>query len=163
MTMRRFGTELLGSALVALCPSSQAAIALLQDDAQLASRLVDSPQCCVVDARSTQRRNDAALPGALTYRDGMRVKPTSAVVVIADTDARALAVARTLTQTGPHDVYAVKGGLPAWRSVEARLRAEAGKPGSRYTFVVPFNTCEQGKPLHVFEAKPTRPAMSTPK
>lgn len=163
MKIRKLGTVLLGSALTALCPSSQAATALLQDDAQLASRLVDSPQCCVIDARSAQRRNESILPGALTYHDGMRVKPTSAVVVIADTDARALAVARTLAQASPHDFYAVKGGFAAWRSVEARLRAEAGKPGSKYTFVVPFNTCEQGKPLHVFEAKPTRPAMSTPK
>ena len=86
-----------------------------------------------------------------------------AVIVMADTDARALAVARTLAKASPHNVYAVKGGFLAWRSVEVRLQAQASKPGSKYTFVVPFNTCEQGKPLHVFEAKPARPAMSTPK
>jgi hypothetical protein len=46
---------------------------------------------------------------------------------------------------------------------EHQLQAEASKPGSKFTFVVPHNTCEQGKPLQIFEAKPAAPAMSRPK
>ena len=163
MTTRWLAAALLGWVLLAATPSTRAATALLQDDAQLAALLTLSPQCCVIDARSPQRRKDVELPGALAYREDLRIKPTSAVVVMADTDARALAVARTLAKTSPHNVYAVKGGFLAWRSVEVRLQSQASKPGSKYTFVVPFNTCEQGKPLHVFEAPPARPAMSTPK
>jgi rhodanese-related sulfurtransferase len=162
VTLRWLTCALLGWVLLAATPATHAAMAVLQDDVQLASRLVGSPQCCVIDARSPRQRKEVELPGALTYREDLRIKPTSAVIVMADTDARALAVARTLAKNSPHDVYAVKGGLPAWRSVQVRLQAQASKPGSKYTFVVPFNTCEQGKPLHVFEAKPARPPMSTP-
>lgn len=161
--MRSLGAVLLGLSLQVTALSTHAATALLQDDAQLATLLIASPQCCVIDARSPQRRKDVELPGALAYTEALRIKPTSTVIVMADTDARALAVAQILAKTSPYNVYAVKGGFLAWRSVELRLQAQASKPGSKYTFVVPFNTCEQGKPLHVFEAKPARPAMSTPK
>lgn len=161
--LRWLACGLSGWVLLWAAPSTHAAAALLQDEAQLEALLATSPQCCVIDARSAQRRKEVELPGALAYGEGLRIRPTSAVVVMADTDARALAVARTLAKTSPHNVYAVKGGLPAWRAVEVRLQAQASKPGSKYTFVVPFNTCEQGKPLHVFEAKPSRPATSTPR
>lgn len=161
--VRRLACALCGWVLLCAAPSANAATALLQDEAQLAALLTTSPQCCVIDARSAQRRKEDALPGALAYGEDLRIKPTSAVVVLADTDARALAVARTLAKTSPHKVYAVKGGLQAWRAVEVRLRAQASKPGSKYSFVVPFNTCEQGKPLHVFEAQPSRPATSKPR
>lgn len=84
-------------------------------------------------------------------------------VVVGDTDAHALAVAKTLARSSAHDVYAVKGGIATWKATEHQLQAEAGKPGWKFSFVVPHNTCEQGKPLQIFEAKPAAPAMSRPK
>lgn len=145
------------------CLGAQAATASLQDDQQLVALLTKSPQCCIVDARSAPQRQQAELAGALVYNEAMRLKPTSVVVVVADTDARASAVAKTLARSSAHDVVAVKGGLAAWKVVEHELRAEAGRPGSKFSFVIPHNTCEQGTPLQIFEAKPAAPAMSKPK
>lgn len=163
MSRGMLGIAALGWALTVAALPSNAATASLRDDAQLTALLAKSPQCCVIDARSAQRRRDAELPGALIYAADLRIKPTSVVIVLADADARALEIARTLARSSAFDVYAVKGGYVAWQSVEIRLQAEASKPGSKFTFVVPYNTCEQGKPLHVYEAKPARPAASKPK
>ncbi len=162
MRIRLFGSLLLGLASQVVALSTHAAIASLQDDAHLVALLTKSPQCCVIDARSAQRRKEAELPGALAYSEELRIKPTSVVIVLADTDARSMAVARTLAKTSPHNVYAVKGGYLAWQSVEVRLQAQASKPGSKFTFVIPLDTCQQGTPLHVFEAKPARSAASPP-
>ncbi len=163
MTLSRASSLSLGAALLFATLSATAGNASLQDDAHLVALLTTSPQCCVVDARSTQRRQEAELPGALVYRDDLLIKPSGVVVVLADADAKALAVARTLAKSSPYDVYAVKGGFVAWNAIELRLQAQAGKPGSKFTFVVPHNTCEQGAPLQVFEAKPARPAASKPR
>ena len=162
--MRRWAASMLpGSAWLGLALSAHAATASLQDDAQLMALLTVSPQCCVIDARSAQRRKDAELPGALAYNDGLRIKPTSAVIVLADTDARAMNVAKALAKGGPHPVYAVKGGYLAWQSVELRLQAQADRAGTKFSFVIPHDTCQQGTPLHVFEAQPARPGASKPK
>ena len=163
MTIRVLAALLLGPALLGAALSVHAATASLQDDAQLVALLTKSPQCCVVDARSAQRRQEAEVPGALVYREDLRIKPTSVVIVLADVDTKALAVAATLAKSSPYDVYAVKGGFVAWNAVELRLQAQASKPGSKFTFVIPHNTCEQGKPLHVFEAKTARPPASAPR
>lgn len=163
MTHRAFAAGLAGWLLLGACVSAHAAVARLQDEAQLVATLARSPQCCVVDARSAQHRKDAALAGALAYSDTLRIKPTSTVIVLADDDARALVVAKALAGTSPHPVYAVKGGYMAWQSVVLRLQAEAAKPGSKFSFVIPHDTCQQGTPLHVFEAQPARPAASNPK
>ena len=163
--MRRWAISMLpGSALLGLAVSAHAATASLQDDAQLVALLAKSPQCCVIDARSTQRRKDAELPGALAYSETLRIKPTSAVIVLADNDARAMNVAKTLAKGGgAHPVYAVKGGYLAWQSVELRLQAKGDKAGTKFSFVIPHDTCQQGTPLHVFEARPSRPGASKPK
>ena len=163
MRICRLGSLPLGLALQLVALSTHAATAALQDDAQLVALLTQSPQCCVIDARSAQRRKEAELPGALAYSDDLRIKPTSVVIVLADTDARAMVVARALAKSSPHKAYAVKGGYMAWQSVEFRLEAQAAKPGSKFTFVIPHDTCQQGTPLHVFEAKPARPVASRPK
>lgn len=160
MTTRMIAARALGLLVQFAALSAHAGNASLRDDVQLMSLLVESPQCCVIDARSAKSRAAAALDGALVYRDALRIKATSAVVVVADSDARALAVARSIARRSAHDVYAVKGGYLAWQSVAIRLQAEADKPGSKFTFVIPHNTCQQDTPLHVFKAKPSRPAAS---
>lgn len=166
MTRPRLAAVVLAAALhvVALAaPAPPAASASLQGAAVLTARLTQTPQCCVIDARSAQHRQAAALPGALTYSAKLRIAPTSVVVVLADSDDRALAVARLLVKSSAHDVYAVKGGMPAWQSVLARLEAEAAKPGSKFGFVIPLDTCQQGEPLQVFEAQPARSVASAPR
>ena len=163
MTMRLLGCLRVCLALQGVALSASAATASLRDDAQLVALLTKSPQCCVIDARSAPRRKEAELPDALVYSEDLRIKPSSVVIVLADADAQALTVAKTLAKSSPHDVYAVKGGYIAWQSVEIRLQAQAAKPGSKFSFVIPHNTCEQGKPLHVFEAKTARPPASAPR
>lgn len=163
MTTRLVAALVLCLLLQFAAVSAHAGNASLRDDAQLMALLVESPQCCVIDARSAKSRADAVLAGALVYRDSLRIKATSVVVVVADSDARALAVAGSIARRSPYDVYAVKGGYLAWQSVAIRLQAEANKPGSKFTFVIPHNTCQQDTPLHVFEARPSRPAASKPK
>ncbi len=163
MKMRWLGRRVLPAVFLGASLAAHAASASLQTDAQLVTLLAQSPQCCVIDARSAQRRNDAELPGALAYREGLRIEPSSAVIVLADDDARALNVAKALAKRSPHPVYAVKGGYLAWQSVELRLQAQADKAGTKFTFVIPHDTCQQGTPLHVFEARPARAGASKPK
>lgn len=153
----------LGSALLGASAAALAGVASLRNDAELFDLLNASPACCIVDARSEKARQLAAMPGALQYREGLKVKPTSHAVVVADSDARALAVARSLAAASRYEVYALKGGLEAWQAVERRLQAHANKPGSKFSFVIPHNTCEQGKPLHVFKAEGSAPASSKAK
>ena len=148
-------------ALLGAGGSAWAGAASLRNDAELFTLLQPSPACCVIDARSAKARQAEAMPGALQYRDGLRIKPTSHAVVVADTDAQALAVARKLAGASAHEIYAIKGGVPAWRAVEGRLQAHASKAGTRFSFVIPHNTCEQGKPLQVFKAENSVPAQST--
>lgn len=152
-----------GAALLAATAGSWAGVASLRDEAQLFSLLSAAPACCVIDARSDKARQADAMPGALQYRDGLRVKPTSHAVVLADSDDRALAVARKVARASPHAVYAAHGGLRAWRTVQARLQAQAAGPGSKFSFVIPHNTCEQGAPLHVFKAEAPAAAGSKAK
>jgi hypothetical protein len=160
---RRAGRWLAGVALLGTTAGALAGVASLRNDAELFSLLSASPACCVVDARSEKARQAAVMPGALPYRDGLLLKPTSHAVVVADTDARAMAVARKVAAASEHEVYAAKGGLEAWRAVEARLQAHAARSGSKFSFVIPHNTCEQGKPLHVFKAEGPAPASSKAK
>ncbi len=160
MKIRCLAASALGSILLGASVSAHAARASLRDDVQLMSLLTRTPQCCVIDARSVQRRNDAELPGALVYSERLRIEPTSVVIVVADSDARAMDVARALAKGSTYDVHAVKGGFMTWQSVEFRLQAQATKAGSKFSFVIPHDTCQQGTPLHVFEAKPSRPGAS---
>ena len=147
----------LGGALAAflLSASVQAqAAASLRNEMQLGLALRASPPCCVVDARAEPERMALALEEALVYREGLRIKPTATVVVVADTDAAALAVAETIAAAHPGSpVLAVEGGVLAWQRVLARIKAEP--PGGRATqFVIPKNTCEQGPALQQLRAAP---------
>jgi hypothetical protein len=71
-------------------------------------------------------------------------------VVVADDDKAALALGERIgKQFQAETVVAVKGGIDTWREV----LAIAEEPGMPATFVIPMNTCEQGKPLQVLRAK----------
>lgn len=134
----------------------------LREPSELAKLLIVSPQCCVIDARSEQRRNKQPIPGTIGYGNGLRIQPTSVILVVGDDDRRALEVARALARIGPHDALAVRGGLAGWQSLEKQLQAEAAKPGSTYSFVIPHDTCQQAEPLHIFPGKRVAPEMSRP-
>lgn len=116
----------------------------LRDQAALVTFLSGSTPCCVIDARSDKSRKSAPLSDTLPYRKGLKINPTGVVIVVADTDARAVEVGNILANSSKaKDVYAVQGGVATWRAVTLSSLF-ASRPKS---FVIPKNTCEQGKPL----------------
>lgn len=145
--LRAMSKHLLLSAVLYVAAAAVHADASLRSAEQLKFALSASPPCCVVDARPGAERDAHPLAEALAWRDGLKIVPTSTVVVVADTDARALEVARRLEGAHPgKTIFAVEGGIAAWESV---LAAKAGEPpgGRASSFVIPKNTCEQGTPL----------------
>lgn len=140
--------------LVALClvPIHTAqAQASLMDKAQLVTALSARPPCCVIDGRTAASRKREALESALPWRSSLTINPIATVIVVADRDQDALGIARALERKHPgKPIFAVKGGVATWKAVRLSLLAAAGMDAAMsgpVTFVIPSNTCEQGKPL----------------
>ncbi|TRZ55924.1 MAG: hypothetical protein D4S02_16790 [Rhodocyclaceae bacterium] len=123
-----------------------------KDKEQLAAVLRTGTPCCVIDGRSAASRKQRPLADALVYRPDSRIKPTAAVVVIADRDVDAIKIAEALAQKHPgKQIIAVKGGINTWQDASraaALLAMGIRTPGGNaLSFIIPSNTCEQGKPL----------------
>ncbi|MBI3140313.1 MAG: hypothetical protein HYZ19_00445 [Rhodocyclales bacterium] len=139
----RIGLLSLAALLLGLALPALAGVAL-RDRAALEEFLKTGIPCCIIDARSAASRRLAPLANTLVYRKGLKINPTGVVVVVADTDARAVQVGEALAGASKaKDVYAVQGGAATWRAVTGGS-AFAGLPRS---FVIPKNTCESGVPL----------------
>lgn len=124
----------------------------LHNRAQLKAVLEKGSPCCVIDARPEGLRALRPLADALIYRPGMKLNPTAAVAVIAETDEIAMRVGAEVARTSkPPQVIVVAGGLVTWESVTA---AHGAATGSALTFVIPRNTCEQDAPLQTLRAAP---------
>jgi hypothetical protein len=122
----------------------------LQGRDQIVETLKTTPPCCVIDGRAPAPRLIRPLKDAVIWKAGVRIKPTGSVVIVADDDKAALALGkRVRKQFNAETVVAVKGGIDTWREV----LAIAEEPGMPATFVIPMNTCEQGKPLQVLRSK----------
>jgi hypothetical protein len=122
----------------------------LYERARLQAALQAAAPCCVVDARSAKARKVKPIADAVVYRPDLRINPTSAVVVIADSDSEALRIGRALAAaSGAMQVIAVQGGFETW---QAAMRP-GGNGGLR--FVIPSDTCQQGTPLQeLLQGKP---------
>lgn|SRR5574340_439260 len=145
---RRLVAAALACAVLAAGPASAAVT--LRDRPALEEFLKTRTPCCVIDARSDKNRQAAPLADTLAYRQGLRINPTGVVVVIADSDARAVEVGEILAASSKaQEVYAVQGGAATWRAVTAGS-AFSSLPRS---FVIPSNTCEQGTPLQELRTK----------
>lgn len=151
--MKLFVGSLLIATLLGAAAHAQGA-ASLRNEVQLKLALRASPPCCVVDARAEAQRQTRTIAEAVVYREGLKINPTATVVVVADTDERALAVAEAIAGAHPgRSVFAVEGGVDAWVSVVAAINAEP--PGGRASqFVIPKNTCEQGPALQQLRTAP---------
>ena len=137
-------------ALALLIPLAAHADATLRSKEQLLIALKSKPPCCVIDGREEDKRRQHPLTDALPYRAGLTIKPTAAVVVVADSDRDALQIGRILAKEHPgKNIIAVRGGVPAWETVIAGLAANAPKSSASgaINFVIPHNTCETGAPL----------------
>ncbi|BAL26940.1 hypothetical protein [Azoarcus sp. KH32C] len=148
----------LATAIGILCSSGMAAPchaeASLRNETQLQFALRSGAPCCVIDGRSEMQRKQRQLPEALVYHKGLKINPTATVVVVADSDAQALAIANTLASAHPGKaVFAVEGGVGAWEAVARALDADP-PGGSASHFVIPKNTCEQGTPLQELRTSP---------
>jgi hypothetical protein len=122
----------------------------LQDRNAIVETLKTKPPCCVIDGRAPTPRLIRPLKDAVIWKKGVRIKPTGTVVVVADDDKAALALGERIGKRFQAEtVVVVKGGIDTWREV----LAIAEEPGMPATFVIPMNTCEQGKPLQVLRAK----------
>jgi hypothetical protein len=140
------GWLLLAGAVLALPALAETT---LQDHSAIVETLKSTPPCCVVDGRSSGPRQLRPLKDAVVWQKNMQIIPTGAVVVVADDDKAALALARKIgKQFHARTVVAVKGGIDTWREV----LATAQEPGMPATFVIPMNTCEQGKPLQTLRS-----------
>ena len=132
-------------AALALLPALPSTAAVtLRDKPALDDFFKNKVPCCVIDARGEKSRKAAPLANTLVYRKGLKINPTGVVVVVADTDARAVEVGEALAASSKaKEVYAVQGGASTWRA------ATGGSLFSRMprSFVIPKNTCEQGTPL----------------
>jgi hypothetical protein len=129
--------------------------AMLLGGRDLAAALAEGPPCCVIDARPPTARALRPLPDAIAYREGLRIRPSAAVVVIGEGDDVALRIGNEVgrANNAPR-VIAVKGGLAAWKAATSPAASGTGTPA--FSFVIPKNTCEQGEPLQHFPAKPAR-------
>jgi hypothetical protein len=155
MRMKLPAAALIAVLGVMLAGATRAQVSLY-DQARLLAALSAQTPCCVIDGRAAANRQRERLDEALPYRPDLRIRPTANVVVIADRDQDALAIARALGRRHPgKPILAVQGGLATWRAVSLALVAapdpNAAASGGRYSFVIPANTCEQGKPLQVLQ------------
>lgn len=124
----------------------------LHNRVQLRAALQKGPPCCVIDARPEGLRAIRPLADAIVYRPGMKLNPTAAVAVIADTDRNAMRVGEEIARdSNPPQVIVVAGGLVTWEAVTA---ARGAATGPALTFVIPRNTCEQDAPLQTLRAAP---------
>jgi hypothetical protein len=141
--------RLLPTTLLALAATGALAATTLGDRVQIVEALKSSPPCCVVDARSSALRMLRPLKDAVVWNADTRIVPSGTVVVIADGDKEALAVAHRIEKRfKAKDVLAVKGGVDTWREI----LAASEEPGMPATFVIPKNTCEQGTPLQTLRS-----------
>lgn len=150
------GLRSLCLALASLVGAAAWADVKLLSKAQLVRALETQPPCCVVDARADVKRKALPLAEALPYKPGMKINPTATVVVVADNDAAATKVARTLEKAYPgKPIVAVRGGHPVWESILIDQQAAAGSVQGSRSFVIPRNTCEQDTPLQTLLRKKT--------
>lgn len=150
--MTRAALLLLLGVLVSASSRAAPPVVLL-DRTQLAAELEKGTPCCVIDARPPATRAFRPLADALAYSKGMKINPTAAVAVIADTDENGVRAAEELARTNQAPkVIVVKGGLAAWEAATAPGRSSGG--GAPLTFVIPKNTCEQGTPLQTLRVGP---------
>lgn len=135
--------------LPALC---LAADELLLGEAELAAKLEKVSDYQLLDARSADAQRSAPIAFATKYQKIMPIK-NGLVLIVADTDAAALEIARSIPANAGRNVFAVKGGAETWQHASSITSPQFSRPDS---FVIPMNTCEQGKPLQELKSNKLR-------
>jgi hypothetical protein len=115
---------------------------LLEEDA-LSAKLDQAQDYQLLDARSAAAQRNIPIAFSTRYQITTPIKK-GLVLIVADTDAAALEIAKSIPAASDRFVFAVKGGGQAWQRVVAKATLGTSVSGS---FVIPKNTCEQGKPM----------------
>ena len=105
----------------------------------------------LLDARGAEAQRIAPIAFSTKYRKIMPIKK-GLVLIVADTDAAALEIAQSIPAGADRNVFAVMGGAETWQRVSREAAPRSTMPDS---FVIPANTCEQGKPIQ--ELKRNKP------
>lgn len=151
MNRRLAGAIGLVSLLCTAAPASGASVTL-QDKGQLEALLASATPCCVIDGRNREAQRIKPLANTLAYRKGLKIKPSGAVVVIADSDARAVQIGEALAKSSAaRQVVAVRGGAATWLAAQG---IQSGLPPWATSFVIPRDTCQQGEPLQKLRSGP---------
>jgi hypothetical protein len=146
--MRREVPGVLMAVASALPALAWAGLATAEGQEQIARRLADRPECCVIDARGQLARMRAPVPFAVAFTSTVTVKKGAFALLVADSDAAALTAARAVARRSAGDVVAVNGGHATLAALGRTAPATATMPSR---FNIPKNTCEQGEPLHEFK------------
>ncbi len=125
---------------------------LLLGSDELTAKIRQAEKYQLLDARNATAQRNAPIAFSTKYRKTMAIKK-GLVLIVADTDTAAVEIARSISDAPGRSVFAVQGGEKTWRQVAA----EASPPVMPDSFVIPMNTCEQGKPLQ--ELRRNQPRM----
>jgi hypothetical protein len=124
---------------------------LLLGEPELAAKLEKVSDYQLLDARGAEAQRSTPIAFATKYQKVMPIK-NCLVLIVADTDAAALSIARSIPADAGRNVFAVKGGAKTWQHVSSKTSPQSSMSDS---YVIPMNTCEQGKPLQ--ELKRNKP------
>jgi hypothetical protein len=125
---------------------------LLLNEDVLASYIAKQPEYQLLDARNPEAQRISPLAFSTKYQKSMTFKK-GLVLIVADNDAAALAIARAIPAVSDCSVFAIKGGAAAWKRVSSKAPPPSTMSDS---FVIPMNTCEQGKPLQTLKRNKTK-------
>lgn len=128
-----------------------AADALMLGCDELTAKIRQVKQYQLLDARNAEAQRSAPIAFSTKYRKIMPIK-TGLVLIVADSDAAALEIAQSIPGASGRNVFAVQGGAKTWQRVLAQTSPQSAMPDS---FVIPMNTCEQGKPLQELKRNKT--------
>lgn len=131
--------------------SGFAAESMLLDEIALSAKLDQVQDYQLLDARNAEAQRNAPIAFSTRYQKTLPINK-GLVLIVADTDAAALEIAKAIPAVNERSVFAVKGGNVAWQRVMAKIPQITSVSGS---FVIPKNTCEQGKPIQ--ELKRNKP------
>jgi hypothetical protein len=126
--------------LPGLCMGAES---LLLDEDTLAKKVGQDQDYQLLDARNTQAQRIAPIAFSTCYRINVTFSK-GLVLIVADSDAEAVAIAQSVPAAPGRSVFAVIGGFDAWQRVASRSSPVTSVSRS---YVIPKNTCEQGKPI----------------
>jgi hypothetical protein len=130
-------------ALLMLPGLSLGAETVLLEESALSKKVEQIQDYQLIDARSSEAQRAAPIAFSTRYRINVAINK-ALVLVVADTDTEAAAIARSIPAATGRSIFAVKGGAEAWQRVASKASPVTSVSKS---FVIPKNTCEQGKPI----------------